>query len=252
MPISWYPRRGITRQLLIAALAALLAFATLTIVPGTPAANAETNHTFEYVLVFQNGQTVSGVTNEGTGNTAFVPDVGGDQIPSVEDGMFIHMSCSDDFNLGLDPGNELYGYSATGDQPELGVDTAWRIADYAFRRVGTNGGRCGNQDLFEPSISVDKSTATPQIVAPGGNVEFDVVVTNTGSETVIIESLVDQVTGEASSYDITTVAAPVTATSCSVSQSLDPGSRDRPPPDRPEASTRRANTEASSGPSIAA
>ena len=37
MPISWFPRRGISRRLIIAALAALLAFATLTVVPGTAA-----------------------------------------------------------------------------------------------------------------------------------------------------------------------------------------------------------------------
>ena len=37
MPISWFPRRGISRRLLIAALAALLAFATMVVVPGSAA-----------------------------------------------------------------------------------------------------------------------------------------------------------------------------------------------------------------------
>lgn len=223
MPNTWFPARGISRRLLIALLAAVLVFTTLAFVPTAPHARAATNHTFEYVLVFQNGETHSGVTNEGTGNTAFVPNVGGSNVPSTENGMGIHMSCSDTFNLGLDPTDPLYGYSSAGEQPTSGVDTAWRIADYAFRRVGTNGGRCGNQDLFRPTVSVDKSTSTLEIAAPGGSVSFDVKVTNTGTEAVTIDSLTDQVTGEATSHDITAVSDPVTATTCSVPQTINPG-----------------------------
>jgi LPXTG-motif cell wall-anchored protein len=145
--------------LFIAALAALIAFSTVVLIPSLNAPSDAAVKTFEYVLVFQNGQTVSGSVVGEPGNTSFVPDVGGTDPNNPETGMWIHMSCSDNFNLHLDPADPSYGYSAAGAEPTDSEDSGWRIADYAFRRVGTNGGQCGNSDLFEfGRIVVEKQT----------------------------------------------------------------------------------------------
>ncbi|MGI9641219.1 MAG: DUF7507 domain-containing protein, partial [Acidimicrobiia bacterium] len=108
------------------------------------------------------------------------------------DGMLIHMSCSDTFNLDLDPSDPSYGFSDAGGQPEEAVDTAWAIADYHFSRAGSNGGRCGNEGLLEPdqesaSLSIEKETNGEDADQPpgpsvpvGDAVVWTFAVTNTG------------------------------------------------------------------------
>ena len=151
-----------TQRIFAAIIAAIVALALLVIAPGSiPNADADTNHTFEYVLVFQNGQTLTsppGGTTEGDKNSVWVPNSGGTDPNNPEAGMLVHMSCSDNFNLGLDPSDPDYGYSEAGFEPSNPEDSGWRIADYAFRRVGTNGGQCGNQDLFDhPTLTLVKT-----------------------------------------------------------------------------------------------
>jgi len=159
MSHSWSPSHGVTRRLFIAALAALLMFTTVVVIPALNAPSNAAAKTFEYVLVFQNTQTVRGTVVGEVGNTSFVPDVGGTDPSSPDDGMYIHMSCSDSFNLSLDPGDDDYGYSQSGAEPSNPGDSGWRIADFAFRRVGTNGGQCGNSSLFDLGrIAVEKQT----------------------------------------------------------------------------------------------
>jgi uncharacterized repeat protein (TIGR01451 family)/LPXTG-motif cell wall-anchored protein len=150
------------RRVLAAFVAALVALALLVVAPGSvPDADADTNHTFEYVLVFQNGQTLTsppGGTTDGDQNSVWVPNSGGTDPDNPGAGMLVHMSCSDNFNLDLDPGDASYGYSDAGFEPSNPEDSAWRVADYAFRRVGTNGGQCGNQDLFDhPTLTLVKT-----------------------------------------------------------------------------------------------
>jgi len=190
MTLRWLPSNGVHGRLFNAALAALLAFTVVVVVPGAiPAADATTNHEFQYVIVFQNGTTVSGTTNEGTGNAALVPNVGGTNNPSTEAGMLVHMSCSDNFNLDKDPGDSSYGYSASGAQPELGVDTAWRIADYAFRRVGTNGGQCGDSDLFESGRIVVEKQTVPDADPTGFVFAGDAAGTISDGQTIVVSDL---------------------------------------------------------------
>jgi uncharacterized repeat protein (TIGR01451 family)/LPXTG-motif cell wall-anchored protein len=208
MPHTWIPANGVHKRLLNAALAVLLTFTTLVIIPGSvPAADAATNHEFQYVIVFQNGETVSGTTNDGSGNTAFVPDVGGANIPSTEAGMLIHMSCSDSFNLDKDPADPSYGYSDAGAQPQQDVDTAWRIADYAFRRTGTSGGQCGNLDLFDrparAAIDIDKVTnGSDGLNIPAGSpVVWTYTVTNAGRLPLSNIAVSDDQPGVTPSYE---------------------------------------------------
>ena len=191
MPNALFPIRGTSRRILGLAIAATLVISTLILVDTTQAL-ADTNHTFQYVIVFQNGTRVSGETTEGTGNSAVVPKVGGSENPSVEDGMLIHMSCSDTFNLGLDPASDAYGFSDTGGQPAQDIDTAWAIADYHFSRANSNGGRCGNEDLLEPAeefaaLTIEKATNGVDADQPPGPsipvtdpVVWTFEVTNTG------------------------------------------------------------------------
>ena len=162
MSHSWSLTEGAGRRLIAALLAALVAATMLAVLPGfVPSADADTNHTFEYVLVFQNGSTVTsppGGTTDGSGNSVLVPNVGGTDPDNPEASMLVHMSCSDTFGLGLDSTDPDYGYSDAGFEPSNPEDSGWRIADYAFRRVGTNGGQCGNSDLFDlPTLTLVKT-----------------------------------------------------------------------------------------------
>jgi len=192
MPHTLFPIRGTSRRILGLALAAVLMISTVILIDASEA-RADTNHTFQYVIVFQNGTRVSGETTEGSGNSAFVPDVGGSENPSAEDGMLIHMSCSDTFNLNQDPASASYGFSDTGGQPAEGIDTEWAIADYYFSRANSNGGRCGNEELIDPedesaSLSIEKATNGEDAdQAPGPSIPvteevvWTFVVTNTGT-----------------------------------------------------------------------
>ena len=208
------PRFGRDRhsRLIAEALVALAMVATVVSVP-VPMAAADTNHTFGYVIEFQNGQIVAGVTNEGSGNTAFVPDVGGTDPLNPADGMLIHMSCSDTFNLDKPSSDPDYGYGIAG-QPSNPDDSGWRIADYYFYRAGTNGGRCGNPNLLAPAMSLTKETGTPSVTEPGEDVEFTITVTN--------DSLVDVITID----DLTDTEFDDVANTCLptfIGSQLDPG-----------------------------
>ncbi len=88
--------------------------------------------------------------------------------------------------------------------------------------------KCNCDDAFELPIEVPPAellvvkTATPTTVnEPGGNVQFDVSVTNTGvdpNNDVTLNSLTDSIYG-----DITTVQGDIVSTTCSVTQTITPG-----------------------------
>jgi uncharacterized repeat protein (TIGR01451 family) len=69
-------------------------------------------------------------------------------------------------------------------------------------------------DIFglDTSIAVDKSADPASIPEPGGDVTFTVVVTNTGDDTVTLESLIDDTYGDLDGQG-----------TCSVPQTMGPG-----------------------------
>ncbi len=65
-----------------------------------------------------------------------------------------------------------------------------------------------------PTITVEKDNGDATVAAPGGDVEFDVTVTNTSpDESVTLTELTDTIEGEAP-FDITTTVPPVVSTTC--------------------------------------
>lgn len=74
-----------------------------------------------------------------------------------------------------------------------------------------------------PTIEVTKDNGGATLPAPGGPVTFDVVVENTSaSETVTLAELTDSIEG-GEPFDITTVAGPVTATTCATGGAIAAG-----------------------------
>jgi uncharacterized repeat protein (TIGR01451 family) len=74
-----------------------------------------------------------------------------------------------------------------------------------------------------PTIEVEKDNGGATLAAPGGNVEFDVTVTNTSpAEPVTLTDLTDAVEGGAP-FDITTTADPVVATTCATGGTIAAG-----------------------------
>jgi LPXTG-motif cell wall-anchored protein len=197
---TWFSRREISRRLFNGALALTLLVTTISVGPAITPAAAATNFTFGYVIVFQNGTTVSGVTNEGQANTAFVPNVGGSDPANPAAGMLIHMSCSDNFGLDLEPSDPEYGYGTAG-QPNNPEDSGWRVADYYFYRLGTNGGRCGNPGLLEP--------ATLTLVK---------TVVNTGGGTLTQDNFQASIDGTDVDWDTPTDLEPGTYTAAETTQ----------------------------------
>ena len=201
---------GHIRRILIVALATLMLFATLATLPnGIPAADAAEDKAVNYIIVFDNGTTIRGESASGSWDV---------EVPGT--GMAVHMSCSDTFGNVLG-GNETYefwgwsdawsGYSVspahaggTG-HPNPDDDSNWRIADYAFWRPDSSGGKCGNQNLRTPSIDIEKATngfdaddpTGPQVVV-GSTVTWTYVVTNTGnvplSSVVVSDNVINDAT----------------------------------------------------------
>ncbi|MDK1039352.1 MAG: hypothetical protein QGD91_10630, partial [Actinomycetota bacterium] len=77
MTHTWIPSSGISRRLFIAALAALLAFTTLALIPGTvaPASATSDKKVVDYVIIFVNQNvnpefetTISGQSDGGDFN----------------------------------------------------------------------------------------------------------------------------------------------------------------------------------------
>ncbi len=64
-----------------------------------------------------------------------------------------------------------------------------------------------------PTITVTKDNGGARLAAPGGDVDFDVTVTNASAEAVTLTGLVDSVDGGAP-IDLAAGAAPLTATTC--------------------------------------
>ena len=77
--------------------------------------------------------------------------------------------------------------------------------------TGTGDATVGIADVV-PTITVVKDANTSSLAAPGGSATFTVTVTNTSPEPVTVESMTDEV--DDTTFDITAVAAPVTATTC--------------------------------------
>lgn len=73
----------------------------------------------------------------------------------------------------------------------------------------------------KPDITVNKSTDTPQLAAPGGPVTFDVSVTNNTIHSVTLTSLMDSVDG-GTAYDITDTNN-VNWTTCDLGVTIDGG-----------------------------
>ena len=69
----------------------------------------------------------------------------------------------------------------------------------------------------KPSITVAKTATPPSLPEPGGSFDFGLVVTNTSVEPVTLTSLDDDIYG-----DVTKVAGLITATTCSLPQTLAP------------------------------
>jgi uncharacterized repeat protein (TIGR01451 family) len=64
-----------------------------------------------------------------------------------------------------------------------------------------------------PTIQVTKTADVSTVAEPGGPVTYTVSVTNTSVEPVTIQSITDSIEG-GSDIDVTTVGAPITATTC--------------------------------------
>ena len=73
-----------------------------------------------------------------------------------------------------------------------------------------------------PTITVVKDNGDAAVAAPGAPVEFDVSVTNTSFEPVTLTALTDSIDG-GTPFDVTTVADPVTATTCALGGVIAPG-----------------------------
>ena len=96
---------------------------------------------YGYVFNFENGVTITGTSDD---NEPFVPNAGGTSVDNPI-GMFIHVSCSDDFPNG-------WGEKAG---PEQGRDSAWRIASYRIEKE--DGKVCGDgvADVSTPVSDID-------------------------------------------------------------------------------------------------
>ena len=74
-----------------------------------------------------------------------------------------------------------------------------------------------------PTIEVEKDNGGATLPAPGGDVEFDVTVTNTSpAEAVTLTELTDTIEGGAP-FDITTTAPPVVSTTCATGGTIAAG-----------------------------
>ena len=64
----------------------------------------------------------------------------------------------------------------------------------------------------EPQIAVDKDNGGATLQAPGGEVDFDVTVTNEAAEQATITAIVDEIDGDV--FDVTAVSGRVVETNC--------------------------------------
>ncbi len=126
---------GHIRRILIVALATLLLFATLVVIPGgtlTAFAAQEGSYTFTFVHTDGTKTTVpsSGMRAFSGSWNVYIPDAGGTSKVDPS-GMTVHMSCSDSF---------ADGWGSTGG-PDPTVDSEWRVFSYYI--VKAQGAPCG-------------------------------------------------------------------------------------------------------------
>ncbi len=132
--------------------------------------NPPSGEKYGYIFVFENGVTISGTSDD---NEPFIRNAGGTSVDNPR-GMFMHVSCSDDF-----PGG--WGEKAG---PERGRDSAWRIASY---RIEKEDGKkvCGDgvADVETPVSDIDPinyiaKDDTPPPPPPPGELECAVRIVN--------------------------------------------------------------------------
>ena len=75
-----------------------------------------------------------------------------------------------------------------------------------------------------PALTVTKTPSVSSIAEPGGPIGYTVKITNSGTETLTLDSIKDSIEG-GSAIDVTAVAPPVTATTCAplIGSTLAPG-----------------------------
>ncbi|MDK1097498.1 MAG: hypothetical protein QGM47_09610, partial [Actinomycetota bacterium] len=155
MTQTWIPSSGITGRLFIAALAALLAFTALVLLPGgTPPAMAAQAGTYTFTFEHTDGSktTIGPVDFSGSWNV-WIPNAGGPSKTSPT-GMTVHMSCSDEFVDGW--GSEQ--------GPVEGVDTEWRVFSYYIVKV--QGDPCGTPPTTTTTTVPPTTTTTTTTVPP--------------------------------------------------------------------------------------
>ncbi len=198
MSLSWSPSDGVIRRLFSAALAVVLAFTVVVIVPGSvPAARADQPPS-DYILIFANAAgTAAGTAVD----ERFEGSVGSNDVAVTVRGvtMTIHLSCSELFNLytakGPDGGlkardgtNPSWGYGEEfGHSPVEATEP--RLWDFSIFHPEHQGGSiCGfSRDGGLPGIDIEKATngddadtETGPSITVDDTVTWTYVVTNTG------------------------------------------------------------------------
>ncbi len=102
----------------------------------------------------------------------------------------------------------------SGDAGDVVADTVTAKATDAYQHTATGTAQASvNITNVAPTITITKTPNTPTVAEPGGPVTYTVALANTSDEAVTVTHLTDAVAGGAP-FSITTVAAPVTATTC--------------------------------------
>jgi len=145
MSRSRFPSEAVTQRLFSAAIAALVAFTALALIPGnTPPAAAAQDGSYTFTFMHTDGaKTTISDSFSGSWNV-FIPNAGGNSA-SAPTGMTVHMSCSDAF---------VNGWGSDGG-PVEGVDTEWRV--FAYYIVKAQGDPCG-----VPPTTTSTTTTVPE------------------------------------------------------------------------------------------
>ena len=186
----------------IAGLATLMVAALLVVIPAIAFAQKTISYTFVFEHTDGSTTEISGVA---TDNDTFIAEAGGTSVENPT-GMFVHVSCSDEFPGGW---GEKEG-------PVQGVDTEWRVKRYTINKDGKI---CQGGDPIppkQPAIDIEKATngedaddPTGPEIQVGDTVTWTYVVTNTGETELTDVEVIDYVPTVGSS-DSTVVDCPET------------------------------------------
>jgi LPXTG-motif cell wall-anchored protein len=148
MSSLWFPADRTTRRLFSAALAALLAFTALALIPGnTPPASAAQDGSYSFTFIHIDGsKTTISDSFSGSWNVS-IPNAGGSSVTEPA-GMTVHMSCSDAF---------VDGWGSEGG-PVEGVDTEWRVFSYFIEKA--QGDACGTPPTTTTTTVPPTTTTT--------------------------------------------------------------------------------------------